>query len=140
MKLQKTIATPTAISGKGLFGGKEASVVFRPAPVETGVVFVRTDLAEPVRIRAIALNIGERTRRTTIKKGPVSIETVEHCLAAVYALEIDNLTIEIDASELPAADCSAGEFFRVLSQAGLVEQEAPRHEFLWLQMIECLQV
>jgi UDP-3-O-[3-hydroxymyristoyl] N-acetylglucosamine deacetylase / 3-hydroxyacyl-[acyl-carrier-protein] dehydratase len=129
LKLQKTIATPTAISGKGLFGGKEASVVFRPAPVDTGVVFVRTDLAEPVRIRAIALNIGERTRRTTIKKGPVSIETVEHCLAAVAALEIDNLTIEIDAPELPASDCSSGEFFRLLSQSGLVEQEAPRHEF-----------
>ena len=59
MKLQKTIERPTAIRGKGLFGGKEASVIFRPAPVDTGVVFVRTDIAEPVRIRAIALNIGK---------------------------------------------------------------------------------
>ena len=129
MKLQKTISTPVALSGKGLFGGKDAKVVFRPAPADTGIVFVRTDVSEPVRIRAIAPNIGERTRRTTLKKGPVSIETVEHCLAAVNALEIDNLTIEIDGPEMPAPDCSSSDYFRLLNEAGLVEQQAPRREF-----------
>jgi len=129
LKLQKTIASPTAISGKGLFGGKDAKAVFRPAEVDTGVVFVRTDVAEPVRIRAIAPNIAERTRRTALRKGPVSIETVEHCLAAVNALEIDNLIIEVDAPEMPAPDCSSSEYFRFLNLAGVVEQQAPRHEF-----------
>ncbi len=129
MKLQKTIGTPTTLNGKGLFGGKDATVVFRPSPVDTGVVFVRTDIAEPVRIRAIAPNIAERTRRTTLRKGPVSIETVEHCLAAVNALEIDNLVIEVNGAEMPAPDCSSSEYFRTLNLAGLVEQQTPRHEF-----------
>ncbi len=129
MKLQKTIATPTSVKGKGLFGSKEATAVFKPASVDTGVVFVRTDTTEPVRIRAIAPNIGERSRRTTIKKGPISIETVEHCLAAVSALEVDNIIIEVDGPELPAPDCSSFEYFRAISQAGFVEQQSPRHEF-----------
>ena len=86
MKLQKTIKNEGGISGKGLFGGKDAKVVFRPAPANSGVVFVRTDVPEPVRIAAVAANLAERSRRTTIKKGPVSIETIEHCLAAISAL------------------------------------------------------
>ena len=118
-----------------MFGGKDATAVFRPAPVDTGVVFVRTDTAEPVRIRATATNIAERPRRTALKKGPVSVETVEHCLAAVSALEIDNLIIEIDAPELPAPDCSSGEYFRALNQAGTVEQQAARNEFAIQQPI-----
>jgi UDP-3-O-[3-hydroxymyristoyl] N-acetylglucosamine deacetylase/3-hydroxyacyl-[acyl-carrier-protein] dehydratase len=129
LKLQKTIANPTSVNGKGLFGGKDATAVFRPAPVDTGVVFVRTDIAEPVRIRAIATNIAERTRRTALRKGPVSIETVEHCLAAINALEIDNLVIEVDGPEMPAPDCSSSEYFRALSQAGFVEQQSARQEF-----------
>ena len=91
MKLQKTIKNESRIAGRGMFGGKEAKVVFRPAPSDSGVVFVRTDIPEAVRIKAVASNIAERSRRTTIKKGRVSIETVEHCLAAVNALTIDNL-------------------------------------------------
>ncbi len=129
MKLQKTIANPAKLSGRGLFGGKDATVVFRPASADTGVVFVRTDTSEPVRIKAVAPNVAERARRTTLKKGPVSIETVEHCLAAVNALEIDNITVEVNGPELPAPDCSSSEYFRTLSQAGLVEQQLARREF-----------
>ncbi|MCK5174904.1 MAG: UDP-3-O-acyl-N-acetylglucosamine deacetylase, partial [Planctomycetes bacterium] len=75
MKLQKTINSEVKLSGKGLFGGGEVKVVFRPAEAGTGVVFVRTDLAEPVKIKAIASNIAERDRRTALRKGDVSIET-----------------------------------------------------------------
>ena len=64
-----------------MFGGKEAKVVFRPAPADSGITFIRTDVPEPVRISAVASNLAERSCRTTIKKGPVSIETIEHCLA-----------------------------------------------------------
>ena len=106
MKLQKTIKSEGKISGKGLFGGKEAKVIFRPGPVDSGVVFVRIDISEPIRISAVAANLAERSRRTTIKKGSVSVETIEHCLAVVSALEIDNLIIEIDGAEMPAPDCS----------------------------------
>ncbi|MFC1738517.1 UDP-3-O-acyl-N-acetylglucosamine deacetylase, partial [Planctomycetota bacterium] len=82
MKPQKTIKNEAKISGRGLFTGKEADVLFRPAQIDTGIVFVRTDITEPVRIDAVADNIAEQNRRTTIRKGSVNIETIEHCLAA----------------------------------------------------------
>jgi UDP-3-O-[3-hydroxymyristoyl] N-acetylglucosamine deacetylase/3-hydroxyacyl-[acyl-carrier-protein] dehydratase len=130
LKLQTTIKSEAKISGKGLFGGAEANVTFRPAAAGTGVVFVRTDVPEPVRISAVAPNLAERSRRTTLKKGSVSIETVEHCLAAISALGIDNLTIETGGLELPAPDCSCAEYFKVLKQCGLIEQEVKRKEFV----------
>ncbi len=130
MKLQKTIKSEGKLHGRGLFGGKEAKVVFRPAPVDTGVVFVRTDVPEAVRISAVASNLAERSRRTTIKKGSVSIETIEHCLAAVSAMEIDNLIIEVDGPEMPAPDCSSAEYFKVLKRVGLTEQQEKRKEYV----------
>ena len=116
--------------GLGLFGGEETKLVFRPAPANSGITFIRTDIPEPVRISAVASNIAERSRRTTIKKGAVSIETIEHCLAAVNALEIDNVIVEVNGSELPAPDCSSAEYFKVLKRAGLVEQNVSRKEFV----------
>jgi UDP-3-O-[3-hydroxymyristoyl] N-acetylglucosamine deacetylase/3-hydroxyacyl-[acyl-carrier-protein] dehydratase len=129
LKLQKTIKGEARISGKGMFGGKEAKAIFRPAPAGTGVVFVRTDIAEPVQISAIVTNVAERGRRTALKKGSVSIETIEHCLAAASALEIDNLIVEVNGPEMPATDCSSAEYFRLLKRSGLVEQPEKRKEF-----------
>jgi UDP-3-O-[3-hydroxymyristoyl] N-acetylglucosamine deacetylase/3-hydroxyacyl-[acyl-carrier-protein] dehydratase len=83
-----------------------------------------------VRIAALVPNIAERSRRTSIKKGEVSVETVEHCLAAVTALEIDNLVVEVDGAELPAPDCSSAEYFKILKRAGVVEQEKARRELV----------
>ncbi len=130
MKLQKTIKGEGKISGKGMFGGKDARVVFRPASEDTGVVFVRIDGPEPVRISAIAPNLAERSRRTTIKKGDVNIETVEHCLAAISAMEIDNVIVEVDGVELPAPDCSSAEYFKILKNIGVAEQNSSRKEFV----------
>ncbi len=130
MKLQRTIQDEGKLVGKGLFGGEEARVIFRPAPEDTGVVFVRTDVAGAVRIPALSPNVAERSRRTSIKKGEVSIETVEHCMAAVSALEIDNLLIELDGAELPSPDCSSLDYFKALKQAGIVEQKNPRRELV----------
>ena len=130
MKLQKTIKSECRVSGRGLFCGEVSEVVFRPGSVDSGVVFVRTDTAEPVYISAVAANLAERSRRTTIKKGSVSIETIEHCLAAISALEIDNLIVEVGGGELPAPDCSSAEYFKVLRRAGLVEQAKQRREFV----------
>jgi UDP-3-O-[3-hydroxymyristoyl] N-acetylglucosamine deacetylase/3-hydroxyacyl-[acyl-carrier-protein] dehydratase len=113
-----------------MFGGKEAKVIFRPAAADSGIIFIRTDTPEPVRINAVASNLAERSRRTTIKKGPVSIETIEHCLAAVNALEIDNIIIEVNGSELPAPDCSCAEYFKVLKRTGLIEQNISRKEYV----------
>ena len=130
MKLQKTIKSEGKMHGRGLFGGKEAKVTFRPAPADTGVTFVRTDVPEPVRISAVAPNLAKRSRRTTIKKGPVSIETIEHCLAVISALEIDNVVVEVDGPELPAPDCSSAEYLKVLKRAGMVEQNTGRKQFV----------
>lgn len=130
MKLQKTIKSEGKIHGRGLFGGEETKLVFRPAPVNSGVTFVRTDVPEPVRISAVVPNLAERSRRTTIKKGSVSIETIEHCLATINALEIDNVVVEVDGPELPAPDCSCAEYFKVLKRAGVVEQDVSRKEFV----------
>jgi len=116
--------------GRGLFGGKEVKVVFRPAPADSGITFVRTDAPEPVRISAVASNLAERSRRTTIKKGSVSIETIEHCMATVNALEIDNMVIEVNGPELPALDCSCTEYFKVLKRTGLIEQNVSRKEYV----------
>ena len=135
MSLQKTIKSEGKITGKGLFGGKEAKIVFRSAPVDSGVIFVRVDLPEPVRISAVVANIAERSRRTTLKKGSVSIETVEHCLATISALGIDNLIVEIAGPEMPAPDCSSAEYCKVLKRLGLVEQQAKRAEFVITELI-----
>ncbi|MEJ2700808.1 MAG: UDP-3-O-acyl-N-acetylglucosamine deacetylase [Sedimentisphaerales bacterium] len=130
MKLQKTIKGEAKVRGRGLFGGKEAKVVFRPAPEDSGITFVRIDAPEPVRIRATASNIVERSRRTTIQNGSACVETVEHCLAAVNALEIDNLFIDVYGPELPAPDCSCAEYFKILKRVGVVEQNVVRKEFV----------
>jgi UDP-3-O-acyl-N-acetylglucosamine deacetylase len=130
LKLQKTIKNEVKVSGKGLFGGKDVKVIFRGGQIDTGIVFVRTDLDEPVIIPALAENIAERDRRSALKNGSVSIETPEHCLAAISALEIDNLEIEIDGGELPGLDGSSDEYFKALSKAGFVEQQGNRKELV----------
>ena len=135
MKVQKTLKSECRLSGRGLFGGQQAQVTFRPAPEDTGVVFIRTDLPEPVQIKAIARNIADQTRRTSIKNGTIQIDTVEHCLAAINALEIDNLYVEVDAQELPDPSCSSEEYYKVLKRAGLVEQERRKKEFVINRMI-----
>lgn len=130
MKTQKTIKNEAKLAGKGLFRGQDAKVVFRPAPPDSGIVFVRSDLPEPVPIKAVVTNIDEQIRRTTIKKGSVTIDTVEHCLAAINALEIDNLIVEVDNSEMPDPTCSSEEYCKVLKHAGLEQQQADKKDFV----------
>jgi len=130
LRLQKTINSEARLSGRGLFTGKDVRVVFRPAEVDTGIVFVRTDLSEPVRIAAVTDNIAERDRRTAIKKGSVGIETLEHCLAAISVLGISNLIIEIDGPELPGFDGSSDEYFKALKKSGISEQQGECREIV----------
>ncbi len=130
MKLQKTISSEVKLSGKGLFSGADVKLVFRSADVDTGIVFVRTDLSEPVKIEATAENIAERDRRTALRNGAVNIETPEHCLAAIRALEIDNIIIEINGPELPGFDGSSDEFFKTLKRVEIVTQQAQRKELV----------
>jgi UDP-3-O-[3-hydroxymyristoyl] N-acetylglucosamine deacetylase/3-hydroxyacyl-[acyl-carrier-protein] dehydratase len=135
LKPQKTIKNDAKISGKGLFTGKDAKVVFKPAELDTGIVFIRMDIDETVRISALAPNIAKQDRRTTIQKSSITIDTIEHCLAAISALEIDNLIVEVAGPEMPAPDCSSAEYFKVLQKAQLVEQQAARKELVIHQSI-----
>jgi UDP-3-O-[3-hydroxymyristoyl] N-acetylglucosamine deacetylase/3-hydroxyacyl-[acyl-carrier-protein] dehydratase len=130
LRLQQTIKNEANLSGRGLFAGQHAQVTFKPAPANSGIEFVRTDTPERVSIRAVATSLAERPRRTSLRRGSASIETVEHCLAAITALGIDNLTVEVDASEMPAPDCSSAKYFRTLKEAQVIEQDVEKKQFI----------
>ncbi len=114
------------MQGRGLFGGENCRLRFLPAPEDAGVAFVRSDLPTPVRIGVHIGNLAKRARRTSIKNGTVSVETIEHVMAAVWGLDLDNLTIEVSAEETPSTDGSPLPFVEALQQAGIVEQKAER--------------
>ncbi|HMN96179.1 MAG TPA: UDP-3-O-acyl-N-acetylglucosamine deacetylase [Phycisphaerales bacterium] len=126
---QHTIAREATIRGKGLLLGEEAVVTFVPAPPDHGIAFERTDLPVPVRIPALVTNVTPRARRTTLKSGEATIETVEHCMSALAGLRIDNVLIRIHGPELPCGDGSAWPFVDALLDAGIVEQDAVRRVF-----------
>jgi UDP-3-O-[3-hydroxymyristoyl] N-acetylglucosamine deacetylase/3-hydroxyacyl-[acyl-carrier-protein] dehydratase len=123
---QHTLARPVEVSGRGLLLGEHATVVINPAPIGHGIIFERAGTNPPVQIPALATNVARRARRTTLKVGSTSIETVEHCMSALAGLQIDNALIQIDGPELPCGDGSAAPFVEPLLEAGLVEQDAPR--------------
>lgn len=125
MKLQQTIQNPVSLEGRGLFHGQPATLTFKPAPAENGIVFVRSDL-DNAHIPALVQNVVKRKRRTTIKKGDASVDTCEHCMSAVAASGIDNLFIELTGPEVPAMDGSAQPFFNALQKAGLKQQDKPK--------------
>ncbi|HUO08700.1 MAG TPA: UDP-3-O-acyl-N-acetylglucosamine deacetylase [Phycisphaerae bacterium] len=134
---QKTIAAEASISGRGLFTGVETTLTFKPAPVGHGVVFVRTDLTRPVRIPALVQHVTKRSRRTAIRNGADSIETIEHCMAAVAGLGIDNIEINVNGGEIPGVDGSCLPFVELLQKTGLVEQPAER---MFLTITEPIEV
>lgn len=132
---QHTLADEVSVSGKGLLLGEDATVLFLPAPTGHGIVFERIDLTPPVQIPALINNTTERARRTTLKMGNTSIETVEHCLSACAGLKIDNLLIRIDGPELPCGDGSAAPFADPILKVGLIEQDAQRKVFKIIEPI-----
>jgi UDP-3-O-[3-hydroxymyristoyl] N-acetylglucosamine deacetylase/3-hydroxyacyl-[acyl-carrier-protein] dehydratase len=127
---QRTIARPVTTLGHGLHTGAKTTMSFLPADPDSGVRFVRVDLpgrpSIPARID-YALDRGADPRRTTLDNGTVQIETVEHVLAAVAGLGIDNIVIEIDASEPCEPDGSSKPFVDLLQGAGIVDQPELRH-------------
>ena len=123
---QRTLKNSIRATGVGLHTGKKVMMTLRPAPPDAGIVFRRTDLPQPVDIRAHAENVGETTLGTTLVKGDVRVSTVEHLLSAFAGLGIDNLTVEVSAPEVPIMDGSAGPFVFLLQSAGIEEQRAPK--------------
>lgn len=132
---QKTIKSEVKISGKGLFSGQDVKVVFKPAELNAGVVFVRTDLETPVAIPIVPSSIATRSRRTAVEKDDMAVETPEHCLAAIAAMDIDNIIVEIDGSELPGFDGSSEEYFKALQKAGVQLQDADRQPLVITESI-----
>jgi UDP-3-O-acyl N-acetylglucosamine deacetylase len=127
MDKQATLVAPIEVSGIGLHTGNRCKAVFKPAPENTGVVFVRTDLPGAPSIQAHYANVIGVIRGTTVGNEMMSVHTIEHMLSAVYALGIDNLIIEMNANEPPVLDGSSQDFFDALQKAGIQEQSAPKH-------------
>ena len=107
MEKQKTIFSKISFKGIGLHTGKKSKITLKPSKENSGIVFKRTDLIEPVFIKAVYDNVISTDRGTTIGNDNVKIHTIEHILSAVYALGIDNLLIEIDNVEPPILDGSS---------------------------------
>jgi UDP-3-O-[3-hydroxymyristoyl] N-acetylglucosamine deacetylase len=126
MFLQRTIRKKVKIEGVGLHTGAPTSLTFRPAPVDTGIYFVRTDLPGSPAVAARADHVRATALATTLGGPAFSVSTVEHCLSTLAAFRIDNLFIELDGPEIPIGDGSAYVFMEALLAAGLVEQEDPR--------------
>jgi UDP-3-O-[3-hydroxymyristoyl] N-acetylglucosamine deacetylase/3-hydroxyacyl-[acyl-carrier-protein] dehydratase len=135
LKQQKTIKTEVRLFGRGLFSGRDVKVLLKPAPPDAGIVFVRKDMDPPVQIRVKPENIVERNRRTALGSGQVYVETSEHCLAAIAALDIDNIFIEMDAEELPGFDGSSEEYFNMLIKSGIQLQDAEQHPIIVTESI-----
>lgn len=137
--LQRTINNSIRATGIGLHTGEKVYLTLRPAPVDTGVVFVRSDLDVPVSIPALVRNVGDTTMATTLTNGSVSISTVEHLMAALAGLGIDNVYVEVSASELPIMDGSAAPFVFLLQSAGIEEQDAPKKFFRIIKPVRFAQ-
>lgn len=133
--MQRTLKGPVEYRGVGLHSGKEIKITVRPAEAGNGVTFVRTDLENQPVVRAHGANMKARQRRTCIQDGRAEVYTCEHLLAALYALDLDNVVIEIDGEEVPGLDGAAGEFFRGLQDAGSVESRMPRATYVVKQPI-----
>ena len=118
-KNQTTIASEAIITGKGLHSGNQVKLHFKPAPANHGIVFQRVDLEGKPTVRAHISNIADTSRSTNLREKNVDVKTVEHLMAALAGLYIDNLLIEIDAPELPILDGSAKEYVTKLQEAGI---------------------
>src|SRR5258708_32626871 len=126
MTAQQTIGHDVYFQGIGLHTGNLCKAVFKPAPANSGVRLVRTDLPGQPAIQAHYSNVLGVIRGTTVGNDVMRVHTIEHMLSAVYALAIDNLVIELNANEPPVADGSSQGFFDTLKEAGLGDQAAPR--------------
>jgi len=132
LKNQRTIAKPCSLSGIGLHTGNKTTITFKPSPVNTGIRFKRLDIQDAPDIPADIDHVVDNARDTTIGIDKVIIRQVEHVLAALYGLEIDNMLIELDSNEPPVGDGSAMPFVEILQKAGFVEQNSPK-DFLEIQ-------
>lgn len=124
MVRQRTLKNTIRATGVGLHSGEKVYLTLNPAPVDTGIIFRRVDLDPVVEIPARATLVGDTRLSTTLMVGDVRISTVEHLLSALAGIGIDNVYIDINATEVPIMDGSAGPFVFLIQSAGIVEQDA----------------
>jgi UDP-3-O-acyl N-acetylglucosamine deacetylase len=125
-RYQRSIAQTAEVRGVGFLTGADVCLRFHPAPADTGIVFVRTDVKPVARLAARLENVSGTHRRTTLGHSPAQVALVEHVLAALAGLRIDNCFVELNAGEPPGLDGSAKQFVHALRRAGTVLQPAPR--------------
>jgi UDP-3-O-[3-hydroxymyristoyl] N-acetylglucosamine deacetylase / 3-hydroxyacyl-[acyl-carrier-protein] dehydratase len=135
MVKQKTIKNEISLTGVGLHTGKEVTMTFKPAPVNNGFTFVRVDLQGQPVIEADANYVVNTQRGTNLEKLGVKIQTPEHVLAALVGCDLDNIIIELNASELPIMDGSSKYFVEAIEKAGIEEQEAKRNVYVVKEVI-----
>jgi UDP-3-O-[3-hydroxymyristoyl] N-acetylglucosamine deacetylase len=126
MLKQRTIKQQVKTVGVGVHSGTKVDLVLRPAPIDTGIIFTRTDLMPPVVFHAQAMNVGDTRMASTLIAEGQKVSTVEHLLSACAGLGIDNLYIDVSAEEIPIMDGSASSFVYLLQQAGMQEQQAAK--------------
>ena len=139
MLAQRTLNTLTRAVGVGLHSGQRVELTLRPAPPDTGIVFRRVDLPEPVDIPVCAEAVTDTRLASTISAGQAKVLTIEHLMSACAGLGIDNLYVDIDAEEVPILDGSASSFVFLLQSAGVAEQKAPKRFIRVLKPVQVTQ-
>ena len=137
MQLQQTLRKSYSFEGKGLHTGKVAKMTVGPAPVDTGIRFVRTDIGIDAIVDALAENVTSTARSTTISMGEASVSTIEHILSALTGMGVDNALIEIDNVEVPILDGSAKPYIEAIWHDGFEQQDALRR---YIQISEPVEI
>ena len=123
---RQTLKNSVRATGLALHTGKQVNLILGPGPVDSGIVFRRTDLSEVMSIEAHALNVGSTHMATSLSNGQDEISTIEHLMSAFSGLGVDNAVVEVNAAELPIMDGSAAPFVFLIQSAGILEQDAPK--------------
>ncbi|MEP7070712.1 MAG: UDP-3-O-acyl-N-acetylglucosamine deacetylase, partial [Usitatibacter sp.] len=133
---QRTLKTSVRATGVGVHTGHKVVMVMRPAPIDTGIVFCRSDLPDNPAIPARAHNVSNTTMATVIEKDGARVSTVEHLMSAFAGLGIDNAFVDVSGEEVPIMDGSAGTFVFLIQSAGIEEQAAAKRYIRVLKKIE----
>ena len=136
-QLQQTVRKSYSFEGKGLHTGKVAAMTIKPAPADTGIRFRRTDLGEDAYVDALAENVSNTARSTTISNGKASVSTIEHIMSALTGMGVDNALIDIDNVEVPILDGSAKPYIEAIWKDGFEQQEAPRR---YIEIKETIEI
>lgn len=137
MQFQQTLKKSYSFEGKGLHTGRYAKMTISPAPTDTGIRFRRTDLGDEAYVDALAENVSNTARSTTISSGDVSVMTIEHILSSLTGMGVDNALIDIDNVEVPILDGSAKPYIDAIWKDGFFLQDKPRH---YIELKETIEI